>query len=96
MNKKLIFLIFTIIMWILVIIPAIFIFSECMYSYENGINIALEGTELVYGISAFASALSLYIAFGFPLFIMWILLFIATIIITIFMIKKYKKVRKSL
>lgn len=92
MNKKFIFLIFAIIiMWILVIIPAILIFSKCMYSYENGVNIALEGTEMIYRISAFKSTLSLYIVFGFPLFITWIIFFITTIIITIFIIVKYKK-----
>ncbi len=90
MNKKIIFVIFTIIMWILVIIPTILIFNKCMYSYENGINIALEGTKMVYGISAFKSTLSLYIAFGFPLVIIWIIIFIATIIMTIFMMIKYK------
>ena len=90
MNKKIIFVIFTIIMWILVIIPTILMFSKCMYSYENGINIALEGTKMVYGISAFKSTLSLYIAFGFPLVIIWIIIFIATIIMTIFMMIKYK------
>lgn len=78
-------------MWILVIIPVIWMFSKCMYSYENGINIALEGTEVVYGISAFTSTLSFYIAFGFPLFIIWVILFIVTIIMTIFKMIKYKK-----
>ena len=90
MNKKLVFLIVKIIMWILVIIPATFIVSKCMYSYENGSNIALEGTEMVYGISAFTSTLFLYIAFYFPLFIIWIILFIVTIIMTIFKMIKYK------
>ncbi len=89
MNKKIIFVIITIIMWVLVIIPTILIFNKCMYSYENGTNIALQGTQMVYGISAFKSTLFLYIAFGFPLVIIWIILFIVTIIMTIFIIIKY-------
>lgn len=90
MNKKIIFLIVTVIMWILVIIPTILIFSKCMYSYESGTDIALEGTQMIYGISAFKSTLSLYIAFCFPLVIIWIILFMTTIIMTIFIMIKYK------
>lgn len=91
MNKKLILLIVTIIMWLLVIIPSILICSKCIYSYTNGVNIAIEGTEIVYGMSAFKSTLSLYISFYFPLFVTWISIIAISIILTSFLVIKYRK-----
>ena len=51
MNKK--YLIITIILWILVILLMIIPIKESIYSYQNGTNVALEGTEMIYGIDAF-------------------------------------------
>ncbi len=73
------------------IITIILLVKESIYSYRNGTNIALEGIEMVYGIKAMFSILSLYIAFYFPLFIIWILLLIITIVLTIVTVIKYKK-----
>lgn len=91
MNKK--YLIITIILWILVILLMIIPVKESIYSYRNGTNVALEGTEMIYGVDAFFFILSLYAAFYFPLFIIWILLLITTIVLTIITIIKYKKKR---
>lgn len=91
MNTRKKYLIITIILWIMIILLMILPVKESIYSYRNGTNIALEGIEMVYGIKAMFSILSLYIAFYFPLFIIWILLLIITIVLTIVTVIKYKK-----
>ena len=91
MNTRKKYLIITIILWIMVILLMILPVKESIYSYRNGTNIALEGIVMVYGIEAMSFILSLYIAFYFPLFIIWILLLIITIVLTIVTIIKYKK-----
>lgn len=91
MNTRKKYLIITIILWIMIILLMILPVKESIYSYRNGTNIALEGIEMVYGIKAMLSILSLYIAFYFPLFIIWILLLNITIVLTIVTIIKYKK-----
>lgn len=91
MNTRKKYLIITIILWIMIILLMILPVKESIYSYRNGTNIALEGIEMVYGIKAMLSILSLYIAFYFPLFIIWILLLTITIVLTIVTIIKYKK-----
>lgn len=91
MNTRKKYLIITIILWIMIILLMIIPVKESVYSYRNGTNIALEGIEMVYGIKAMFSILSLYIAFYFPLFIIWILLLIITIVLTIVTIIKYKE-----
>ena len=88
-------LIITMIMWILVIIPLIYIFTKYIFYYKNGINIALEGTKMVYGISAIKDILFLYISFYFPIFIIWIISFTIIIILTIYTIIKYKFIYKK-
>ena len=90
MNTKK-YLITTIILWIIVILLMINPVKESIYSYQNGVNVALEGIEMIYGIEAISFILSLYTAFYFPLFIIWVLLLIATILLTIVTIIKYKK-----
>lgn len=94
MNKKLTILIVTIILWTLVIVPTILVCNECIDSYTNGENIALEGIELVYGMAAFKSTLSLYIAFYFPLFITWIATLVISVILILYLIVKYRKNKK--
>lgn len=88
-SKK--YLIITITLWVMVILLMIVPVKESIYSYKNGANIAFEGTEMVYGIEAFAFVLSLYIAFYFPLFMLWILLLIESIVLTVVTVIKYKK-----
>lgn len=95
MNKNLIILIITIIMWTLVIIPTILLCNECIDSYTNGVNIALEGIEIIYGMSAFKSTLSLYISFYFPLFITWISILVISVILSLYLIVKYRKLSYS-
>ena len=65
--------------------------KESIYSYQNGANVAFEGIEMLYGIEAIFFILSLYIAFYFPLFIIWIFLLFTSILLTIVTIIKYKK-----
>ncbi len=86
MNKKSIILIISIILWTLVIIPTILVCNKCIDSYTNGV---LE-EELVYGMVAFKSTLSLYIAFNFPLFITWIAILVISVILSLYLIVKYK------
>lgn len=88
-------LIITIIMWILVIIQLIYIFTKYIFYYKKGINIALEGTKMVYGISAIKDILFFYIAFYFPIFIIWIISFTITVILTIYTIIKYNSFIKK-
>ena len=57
-------LIITIILWILVVLLIIKPIKESIENYKNGINIALEGTEMVYGMKAVSSTLSFYISFN--------------------------------
>lgn len=90
MNTKK-YLISTIILWILVICLLIVPFKESIGSYYNGTNIALEGVEIIYGMEAFFSTLSLYISFYFPIFIIGIVLLLISIILTTMTIIKYKK-----
>ncbi len=91
MNIRKKYLIITIVLWIMVILLTIMPVKESIDSYQNGANIALEGIEMIYGIEAISFILSLYIAFYFPLFIIWILLLITSIVFTIVTIIKYKK-----
>lgn len=91
MNTRKKYLIITIILWTIVVLLMMIPIKESIYSYQNGANVALEGIEMVYGIEAISFILSLYIAFYFPLFIIWILLLFASILLTIVTIIKYKK-----
>ena len=91
MNAKKKYFIITIILWIVVILFMIEPIKECIYGYQNGTNVALEGIEMAYGMEAISFTLSLYIAFYFPLFIIWILLLILAITLTIATIIKCKK-----
>lgn len=84
-------LIITIILWILVVLLIIKPIKESIENYKNGINIALEGTEMVYGMKAVSSTLSFYISFNFPIYAIWMLLLIASIKLTIVTISEYKK-----
>ena len=79
------------VLWILVIYLMIIPLKESIASCYNGVNIALDGVEIVYGMEAFSFTLSLYIAFLFPIFIIWITLLLLSIILTIITIIKYKK-----
>ena len=88
MNTRKKYLIITIILWTIVVLLMMIPIKESIYSYQNGANVALEGIEMVYGIEAISFILSLYIAL---LFIIWILLLFASILLTIVTIIKYKK-----
>lgn len=91
MNTRKKYLIITIILWTIVVLLMMIPIKESIYSYQNGANVALEGIEMVYGIEAISFILFLYIALYFPLFIIWILLLFASILLTIVTIIKYKK-----
>mgnify|MGYP006900639624 CR=1 FL=1 len=95
MNKKIKLLIVTIVMWIAVIIPFTVISIKCIECYKNGINVALEGTKMVFGMSAIWEKLKMYLAFYFPLFVIWGLLFIITVVITVLNRKMIYKLRKK-
>jgi hypothetical protein len=90
LNIKKKYLISTIILWILVICLLIIPLKESIVSFYNGTNIALEGVEIIYGMKAFFSTLSLYISFYFPIFIIGIILLLISIILTTMTIIKYK------
>ena len=91
MNSKKKCLIITIILWTLTILLMIIPVKDCIYNYQNGVNSALEGVDMIYGKEAISYTLSFFIAFFFPVFIIWILILLASIILTTVTIIRYKK-----
>lgn len=87
--KRKILLICTIILWIILIIPAVLLFGECLSNSINGTYHGFTGEELIYGIPAFFDTLFFYFTFFIPLFIIWFLGFTAAITITIITIVLY-------
>lgn len=83
MKKRRKLVIVTIIMLIVVIIPFAEISIKSIECYKDGVNIALEGTKMIFGMEAVRETLTMYIVFYFPLFVIWIMLFIAAVIITV-------------
>lgn len=91
MDKRNKFLINAIVIWILVVILMILPIKESIDNYQHGMETALHGGNIIYGMEAFLFTLSLYICFYFPVFLLWLVLFIEAIVVTITTIVKYKK-----
>lgn len=91
MKKRTKLLISMIIIWIVVIIPSVILAIKCIKYYIEGINVAWEGIQMVYGMDAVWEATIMYIVFYFPLFVMWIILFVVAIVKTVFNNKAKKR-----
>lgn len=82
MKNKVILTITSIFTWIMTIIPATMLISECIDSYINGTYHGFNSEGLIFGIQAFLDTFCLYIFLYFPLVILWLIIFIATVVIT--------------
>lgn len=89
MKKKIIITITTILIWIVVIIPAMLLLNECIDSYFNGTYHGFAGEELLYGIPAFLDTLGFYVLFFFPVSILWFIIFMIAIALTVVTIIVY-------
>lgn len=91
-KKKLYYKILSIISvlcWIATIVPSAYVFYNA-YNSMDGTMHGFNG-EMLYGIDAFTDTILMYIAFLFPLFLLWAICFVGAVISTIgiICIKKY-------
>ena len=93
--KRRILLISTIILWIVVMIPAILLLGECLSNSINGTYHGFTGEELLYGIPAFFDTLFFYFTFFIPLFILWFFIFTVAVSLTITTIVMYCRKGKN-
>ncbi len=88
---KWIFLIETIILWILVNIPVIYVLRHCFETAANGTYHGIADGQKIYGVQAFVDTLFLYLAFFFPIAALWFVFLIFTIAVTVLTVRKWKK-----
>lgn len=69
--------------WITVIIPAVLLLRECMYSFIHGTTHGFNSNEILYGFGAFADTFMFYLCFFLPLFILWCGLFVLSVSLTV-------------
>lgn len=75
----------------LVMIPAVLLIKECVYSAVHGTIHGFNGEEMLYGFSAFIDTFTFYLCFFFPLFFLWGCLLIAAVSLTIAAVVVFKK-----
>lgn len=84
-----IFLIISILSWIISIIPFFYVVYQAINSM-NGTLHGFNGVEL-YGIDAFFDTIFMYITFFFPVFLLWLITVVVSIITTIISFVAYRK-----
>lgn len=91
MKMKNSFTTLAIAVWSAVIVPALLLINECIYSAVNGTTHGFNGDEMLYGLSAFIDTFTFYLCFFFPLFFVWGCLLITAISLTIAAVVVSKK-----
>ena len=82
--KKIIIVAIDIFLLIATIVPAIWLFCECMDSAVNGVIPWREESEYIYGLHAFLYTLGSFCVFELVLVVLWALLFCTTFLFTVF------------
>lgn len=83
--------ILSVLTWSAVIIPAVMLLKECIYSFINGTTRGFNSDQMLYGFSAFTDTFMFYFCFFFPLFFLWGCMVILSVSFTIasIVIKKH-------
>lgn len=81
MKKKNILTVFIIFLCIIELIPAVFILKECIHSYINGTTHGFNSDKHIFGIPAVLSTLAFTVAFFYPLYLLWFIILVITIIL---------------
>lgn len=82
-NKKIkvVLVISAILCWIASLVPLIYVISQAIGSMSGTIH-GFHG-PMLYGLSAFFDTIFMYIAFFFPLFLLWVVVVVLAITTTI-------------
>ena len=81
--KKKIMIFIQIILWIIALIPVIYVMKECIYAFFYGTYHGFNPNGKIYGVAAFVDLLMTIIAFQLLLFLIWFLWLVGTILFTI-------------
>lgn len=88
-EMRKIFLIISILSWIISIIPFFYVVYQAINSM-NGTLHGFNGVEL-HGIEAFFDIIFMYITFFFPIFLLWLITVVFSLITTIIYLLSYRK-----
>ena len=94
MNKKMMITIDTA-LWVAVILPIIKLFTICMKAYYMGAKPSFNEGPRFYGMEGFETMFWMMMFYGFFYVILWVIIFIAAVIFTIYMIRRMKKISKA-
>lgn len=92
MNKKVMIAIDTA-LWIAVILPLVKLFTICMKAYYIGAKPSFNDGPVYYGMKGFRMMFWIMMFYGLYYVILWVIIFIAAVIFTIYMIRRMKKTK---
>lgn len=81
MKKKTILTVFIIFLCIIEMIITVFLLKDCIHSYINGTTHGFHSDKRIFGILAFLDTLVLEFMFFYPLYFIWLIIFVITIIL---------------